>query len=338
MSSSNTPPPASSSPLVPTFTKSYFGVFCDEEDAEAIRTQYLSHEQWSSVEIVPDDTYNSQKHKKKRYIALCKSDSTLRLAYRHLRVQGVQTEHRVEGQAVKVVATKLKRLLELLGEEHTSDVVGPTARSPPSTSTTGSTNDAQNRVQVDDSSTNATLLVSSALVLPQPAPVTFTASPASHIQQPSLPSSSKPSLPPWFTQDARLTVASPTRDLPPKWSIKSQVPPVHDEDSVLTVDFAKQRYLQRREEFSRLLQKPNSELRGRQQELRDLQESMEDAKRDYEDKEDIERFLSQYSDRPIVPEYWAYDTKTFRYKWVGPSLDYNGDETDKPRPWKGYNY
>ncbi|KAG8959422.1 hypothetical protein FRC00_001626 [Tulasnella sp. 408] len=306
MSSSNAPSPASSSSIVPTLTERYFGLLCDEEDAEAVRTQYLPHEQWSSVEIVPDDTYNSQKHKKKRYIALCKSDSTLRLAYRHLRVQGVQTEHGVEGQAVKAVATKLKGLLALLGDEHTS--------------------------------TNATLPVSNALVLPEPAPVTFTASPASLIQQPSLPSSSKPFLPSWFTQDARLTVASPTRDWPPKWSIKSQVPPVHDEDSVLTVDFAKKRYLQMREEFSRLLQKPDSELRGRRQELRDLQESMKDAKRDYEDKEDIQRFLSQYSDRPIVPEYWAYDANTFRYKWVGPSLDYNGDETDKPRPWKGYNY
>lgn len=65
---------------------------------------------------------------------------------------------------------------------------------------------------------------------------------------------------------------------------------------------------------------------------------MEDAKRDYEDREDIQRFLSQYSDRPIVPEYWAFDTNKFRYKWIGPSLDYNGDATDKPRPWKGYNY
>lgn len=82
----------------------------------------------------------------------------------------------------------------------------------------------------------------------------------------------KPSFPSWFTQDARLTVASPTRDLPPKWSIKSQVPPVHDEDSVLIVDFAKKRYLQRREEFSRLLQKPDSELRDRRQELRNRQE------------------------------------------------------------------
>ncbi|KAG9042564.1 hypothetical protein FS837_010688 [Tulasnella sp. UAMH 9824] len=323
MSSSNAPPSASSSPFVSTLTKSYFGVLCDEEDSEAFRTQYLPHEQWSSVEIVPDDIYNIQKHRKKRYIVLCKSDSTLRLAYRHIRVQGVQTEDHVEGQAVKAVATKLKGLLALLQEEHISDIVGPTARSPsPPTSTTRSTNDAHNTIQVEDS-TRANHIHNESCSL---------------IQQTPLPSSSKPSLPSWFTQDARLTVASPSRDLPPKWSIKSQVPPLHDKDSVLTVDFAKKRYLQRREEFSRLLRKPNSELRAQQQELRDLQESMEDAKRDYEDKEDIQRFLSQYSDRPIVPEYWAYDTKAFRYKWVGPSLDYNGDETDKPRPWKGYNY
>ncbi|KIO24243.1 hypothetical protein M407DRAFT_26358 [Tulasnella calospora MUT 4182] len=329
MSSSRAPPLVSSNLLVPTLTKRDFGILCDEVDSEAFRTQYLPHEQWSAVEVIPDDAYNSQNHTKKRYIAMCRSDSLLRLAYQHLRLQGVQTENRVEGRAVKAVAAKLKSLVRLLEEEPSGDVVGPVDSSPSPTSMTGSTNDVQDTVQIDHSTTdslnctaaadrssgtNAASPVSNARSLPQPAPTPSGASSTSLTQRPALPSNSQPPLPP------------------------PHIPPVHEEDSVLTVEYAKKRFMQRKEEATTFLKKPNLELADQREQLREAYESMEDAKRDYDDKENIQKFLSQYSDRPIVPEYWAYDTQKSRYTWVGPYLDFNGDEADKPKVWKGYNY
>lgn len=67
-------------------------------------------------------THTMTRSVRKSNNALCKSESNLHRVYRHLRLQGVQTQHRVEGQAVKPVAPKLKGLLGLLKEEHTSKI------------------------------------------------------------------------------------------------------------------------------------------------------------------------------------------------------------------------
>lgn len=65
--------------------------------------------------------------------------------------------------------------------------------------------------------------------------------------------------------------------------------------------------------------------------------ALESANSDLNSKREIEDFLNQYPDRPLVPEHWAYDTTLNTYVWKGPPVDRNGKELDL-KTWKGFNF
>ncbi|KAG8926806.1 hypothetical protein FRC00_002548 [Tulasnella sp. 408] len=124
--------------------------------------------------------------------------------------------------------------------------------------------------------------------------------------------------------------------LPHAWSVKSRLPNVKDDDFV-SVSRAEALLVERKAALEDLLKKPRAELEARREEMREARKALERASSDLDSKQEIEDFLNQYPDRPLVPENWAYDTTLNTYVWKGPPVDRYGRELDL-KTWKGFDF
>ncbi|KAG8957566.1 hypothetical protein FRC00_003797 [Tulasnella sp. 408] len=86
------------------------------------------------------------------------------------------------------------------------------------------------------------------------------------------------------------------------WSVKLRLPDVKD-DGFVSALRAEALLLERRATLENLLNKPRAELEARREEMREARKALERANSDMDSKREIEDFLNQYPDRPLVPEH-----------------------------------
>ncbi|KAG9041428.1 hypothetical protein FS837_012275 [Tulasnella sp. UAMH 9824] len=295
---SHTSATAGESSVRPHFTvNNVFSIISRTTDASRFKQKYLAGPEWDIVHIIPDEPYNKT-HRFSHYVAFCKSKDILNSAFLRLRLQEVTVHKLVNKQALKAVNPILRKLH---GAE-ISDGIGTTF---PSISESAST------------PTN-----------PSP-PETSPEQRNYHTQtwKQDLP------LSPGLAFAIAASAASNDVVLPRTWSVKSRLPDVKDDDFV-SASRAEALLLERKATLENLLTS-----HGRNSKLgeRKCERGLERATSDLNSKREIEDFLNQYPDRPLVPEHWAYDTTLNTYVWKGPPVDRNGRELDL-RTWKGFNF
>ncbi|KAG8932032.1 hypothetical protein FRC01_000403 [Tulasnella sp. 417] len=328
-----------------------FSIISRVKDAYAFKKRYLAGPEWDTVHIIPDEPYNKT-HRFSHYVAFCKSKSILDSAFLRLRLQEVTVHKIVNKQTLKDVNPTLRRLH---GSEIRSAIASSTTSSSSWSRVQGESIAPSPTAQLDTLGKRQTSAEKPHLGDRRPPSKTAgtTCSPTSpdpstHISPSDTETRRKPGedITATWRQDVpvspdlalALAASSTANDvaLPRTWSIKSRLPNVQDDDFV-SASRAEALYLERKAKLEDLLNKPRAELDARMEEMREARKALERAKSDLDSKKEIEDFLNQCPDRPLVPEHWAYDTTQNTYVWKGPHVHEDGTESNL-RAWKGFNF